>query len=642
MSGSARRVILVDDDLGMRETLADVLRVKGYHVEAAASGRDALKQLAADPFDVAVVDIKLPDISGLGLLEEIKRTSPRTEVVFVTAFASVATATQAVNGAAFAYVTKPFEMDQLLATLRRAAEKVEMAEARRVADDALRESEERFRATFEQAAVGIAHIGEDGAFIRVNQRLCDIYGFTREEMLGRTFKELVDPEDLDDILELRRRMFANKIPMYTAEVRCRHKNGATVWVGVTASAVRDGTGEPKYSIGAIQDITERKRLEQELLHSQRMEGVGQLAGGIAHDFNNLLTVISGRSELLLDQLDAADPIRRELDLIYKTTGRAAALTRQLLAFSRKQVFQSKVLDLNELVQGATALLKRIIGEHVELVFIPAAGLGRVRVDPSQLEQVVVNLAVNARDAMPDGGKLTIGTANTALDERYAREHVGVHPGPYVQLTVSDTGVGMDAATRARIFEPFFTTKGPGKGTGLGLSTVYGIVKQSGGHIRVYSEPGRGTTLKVYLPQTDRERETVPDPGAGMPAGTETILVVEDEAEVRALAHEILEGLGYTVVVASTATDALLIAQRQVGLIDLLLTDVVMPRMSGRALAETLGEMRPEMKVLFMSGYTDDAIIRHGVLEEGVAFLEKPFTAAALARKVRAVLDATAE
>ena len=632
------RVILVDDDPGMRETVADVLRFKGYEVEAAACGRDGLHRLAAERFDVAVVDIKLPDVSGLELLDEIKRVSPLTEVVFVTAFATVATATQAVNGAAFAYVTKPFEMDVLLTTLRRAAEKVELAEARRIADEALRESEERFRATFEQAAVGIAHIAQDGAFIRVNQRLCDIYGFTREEILERTFKEIVHPDELDGILELRRRMFADEIPMYTAEVRCRHRNGSTVWVNVTASVVRDAKGEPKYSIGAIQDITERKRLEGELLHSQRMEGVGQLAGGIAHDFNNLLTVISGRSELVLERLDPADPLRRELELICKTSGRAAALTRQLLAFSRKQVLQPKAVDLNELVQTATALLKRIIGEHVELVFVPAEDLGCVRADPTQLEQVVVNLAVNARDAMPDGGKLTIGTANAALDERYARRHVGVVPGPHVQLTVSDTGIGMDRATQARIFEPFFTTKGPGKGTGLGLSTVYGIVKQSGGHVRVYSEVGRGTTFKVYLPRTDAAAEASPGRATSMPAGTETILVAEDESEVRALAREILETLGYIVVEASTAPDAILIAERHVGLIDLLLTDVVMPRMSGRVLAERVGELRPEMKVLFMSGYTDDAIIRHGVLEAGVSFLEKPFTAAALAAKVRAVLD----
>jgi CheY-like chemotaxis protein len=369
-----------------------------------------------------------------------------------------------------------------------------------------------------------------------------------------------------------------------------------------------------------------------------MEGVGQLAGGIAHDFNNLLTVIAGRSGIALSRLGERDPLRRELELIEKTAGRAAALTRQLLAFSRKQVLQPKVIDLNALVQNASSLLKRLLGEDLELVFVPSPDVGRVRADPGQLEQVIINLAVNARDAMPRGGQLTIATSNTALDAAYAARHVGVEPGPYVQLTVTDTGTGMDEATQARIFEPFFTTKGPGKGTGLGLSTVYGIVKQSGGHIRVYSEPGTGTAFKVYLPRTDAAPDSGTVAASRLSTGTETVLLVEDETEVSALTREILESVGYRVLEAPTADDAALVAKHHVGLIDLLLTDVVMPQMSGRALAAMLAEGRPEMKVLFMSGFTDDTIIRHGVLESGVLFLEKPFTAVALTTRVREALD----
>jgi len=370
-----------------------------------------------------------------------------------------------------------------------------------------------------------------------------------------------------------------------------------------------------------------------------MEGVGQLAGGIAHDFNNLLTVIGGRAQIGLNRLTASDPLRRDLDLIHKTAGRAAELTRQLLAFSRKQVLQPKVLDLNAQVRSSTELLKRIIGENIELTFETAAGTGRVRVDPGQLEQVVVNLAVNARDAMPGGGHITIETANIDIDANYTAHRVDITAGAYVMLTVTDSGSGMSSEVQARIFEPFFTTKGPGQGTGLGLATVYGIVKQSGGHIRVYSELGTGTSFKIYLPRTDAPAEgelvrTVVE----LPRGAETILLVEDEREVRELALEIIEGLGDTVLEAGAPAEAMLIARRHVGLIDLLLTDVIMPGMSGRTLAEKIVAERPETKVVFMSGYTDDAIVRHGVLEPGTFFIEKPFAPRPLATKIREVLE----
>jgi PAS domain S-box-containing protein len=510
---------------------------------------------------------------------------------------------------------------------------------RKRSEEAARESEERFRATFDQAAVGIGHTTLDGRWLRVNQRLCDILGYTADELLARTFIEITHPDDLDfDVARLRQFM-TNEIQTMSREKRFIRKDGTTVWVDLTVSMAHDPSGSPTYFIAVVQDISARKRLEQELLHAQRMEGVGQLAGGIAHDFNNLLTVIGGRCQIVLGQLGLADPLRRDLDLIAKTASRAAALTRQLLAFSRKQVLQPKVVDLNELVQNSTNLLKRLIGEDIELTFVPAPAATRVRVDPGQVEQVIVNLAVNARDAMAEGGRLTIETKAVALDAGYAMRHVDVTEGPYVMLAVTDTGSGMDAATQARIFEPFFTTKGPGKGTGLGLATVYGIIKQSGGHIRVYSEPGIGTAFKIYLPSTNVVAQPmsheIADP---LPRGTETVLVVEDEVEVRRLAKEFLEQLGYTVLEAVDAPDALLIAERHMGLIHLLLTDVVMPGMSGRALTTKFTEMRPETRILYMSGYTDDAIVRHGVLDAGVELLEKPFSIEVLAVKARAVLD----
>ncbi len=384
---------------------------------------------------------------------------------------------------------------------------------------------------------------------------------------------------------------------------------------------------------------ELSETQDQLTQARKMEAVGRLAGGIAHDFNNLLTVMTGRSQLLLRRLTPEDPVRSEIELIEKTANRAADLTRQLLAFSRKQILQPAVMNLNAAVATMSEMLRRMIGEDVLLATALDPALGWVQADPSQIEQIVINLAVNARDAMPKGGRLTLETANVELEGAYARAHVGAHPGPHVMLAVSDTGAGMDADTRTRIFEPFFTTKGPGKGTGLGLATVYGIVKQSGGHICVYSELGQGTSFKIYLPRVDPAADPV-EPGgllAHVAQGRETILLVEDEEAVRELARDILEANGYAVLEARHGDEALAICERHSEAIHLMLTDVVMPGMNGRELAERLARLRPETKVLYMSGYTDNAIVLHGVLNGRAVFLQKPFTPDALARKVREVL-----
>jgi signal transduction histidine kinase/CheY-like chemotaxis protein len=390
-------------------------------------------------------------------------------------------------------------------------------------------------------------------------------------------------------------------------------------------------------------FTELSQTQEQLTQAQKMEAVGRLAGGVAHDFNNLLMVIIGRTALLLEALGAEDPTRRPIELIQKTANRAADLTRQLLAFSRKQVLQPVVLDLNGVVGNIGEMLKRLIGEDIVLVTILDPALGRVKADPGQIEQVIMNLAVNARDAMPQGGRLTLETASVELDAVYASQRVEARPGPHVMLALSDTGIGMDSETQARIFEPFFTTKGPGKGTGLGLATVYGIVKQSGGNIWVYSEPGQGTTFKIYLPRVDEPVESAE--GAIAPArplqGMETILLVEDEEAVRELARDVLRARGYTVLEARHGGDALKVCEQHRGPIHAMLTDVVMPRMSGRELAERLAVLHPEMKVLYMSGYTDNAVVHHGVLDPGTVFLQKPFAPAVLVRKLREVLDARA-
>jgi nitrogen-specific signal transduction histidine kinase/CheY-like chemotaxis protein len=389
------------------------------------------------------------------------------------------------------------------------------------------------------------------------------------------------------------------------------------------------------------DVTELKRLEEQFRQAQKMEAVGRLAGGVAHDFNNLLTGIIGYSEMVFRGLRADDPGRELLTEILKLGERATNLTRQLLAFSRKQVLQPQVVSLNALLIELRMLLGRLIGEDIELVLKPGPELGLAKVDPGQFEQAVINLAVNARDAMPQGGRLVIETRDADLDEGHAAGLPEVRPGRYVLVSVSDTGQGMDEATRARIFEPFFTTKGPGKGTGLGLAMVYGFVKQSGGHVEVASEPGRGATFNVYLP---RAEETVPWARSAqglltVPQGTETVLVVEDEDAVRNLARLTLQSNGYTVLEARDGYEAVWVAQQHPGPIHILVTDLVMPRMSGRQLADLLARARPQTRILFMSGHTDETVLRHGVVEASVAFLQKPFRPTDLARKVREVLDA---
>jgi signal transduction histidine kinase/CheY-like chemotaxis protein len=405
------------------------------------------------------------------------------------------------------------------------------------------------------------------------------------------------------------------------------------------TVLRDAQNKPIGTLSIGEDITEHARLEAQLRQSQKMEAVGRLAGGIAHDFNNLLTVILGTTELLLTEAESSDPLHEDLAEIKSAGERAAGLTRQLLAFSRQQLLEPRVIDLNVLITNIERMLGRIIGEDVQLRALPAEGLGSVIADPGQIEQVLLNLAVNSRDAMPQGGTLTIETGNAELDEDYAHAHVPVTPGRYVMLAVTDTGTGMDAATRARIFDPFFTTKPTGKGTGLGLATVYGIVKQSGGVIWLYSEPGRGTTFKIYLPRVDEPAAShEPTKAPASLTGSETILSVEDDEAVRMITRRMLEKRGYRVLSADGGQEALRIAREHEGTISLLITDVVMPEMSGRVLAEQLQSVLPTIKVLFVSGYTDEAIVQHGVLAEGVNFLQKPFTADTIVRKVRQILD----
>jgi PAS domain S-box-containing protein len=479
----------------------------------------------------------------------------------------------------------------------------------------------------------------DGIVVNWNPGAERQYGYLAEEMIGRPISVLFAPDHYQEYLQILEKVRkGERLSAYDTVRRRKDGTAITVSVDICPIEVRDGEIVGASKIG--HDITRIKQLEEQFRQAQKMEAIGQLAGGVAHDFNNLLTLICGYSGIVLNDLPPEGRTRGLLMEIKKAGERAATLTRQLLAFSRKQVLEPKVLDLNAVVADCEKMLKRLVGEDVDLVALLDPALGRVKTDPGQIEQVLMNLVVNARDAMPQGGKLTIETANVVLDQTYCRLHAGVKPGRYIMLAVSDTGCGLDEQTKARIFEPFFTTKEPGKGTGLGLAMVYGFIKQSEGHVYVYSEPGHGSTFKIYLLAVEAVRSSGKLPAAieTMPHGSETILVVEDDAEVRAFTRHVLQTCGYTVLEAAHGGEAIPLAEEHQGPVHLLVSDVVMPEMGGRRLAERILALKPGIKVLYVSGYTPDAVVRHGVVESEAAFLQKPFTPSVLARKVREVLD----
>jgi PAS domain S-box-containing protein len=516
---------------------------------------------------------------------------------------------------------------------------VDITERKR-AEDELRRSEERYRDLVENARDIIYEHDLEGNYTVVNKAGEQVTGYTLLETLRLNLSDLIAPEFIDKARQmLVRKLAGESVTAY--ELELVSKSGRRMAVEVNSRLVfHDGV--PVGVQGIARDVTERKQLEEQLRQSQKLEAIGQLAGGVAHDFNNLLTVIGGYSDLVLQRLPESSPLLASVTEIKKAGDRASALTRQLLAFSRKQMLQPSVLDLNSVVSSLERMLRRLIGENIDLVTITAPDLGQVKADPGQLDQVIINLIVNARDAMPAGGKLTVQTANVELGEEYSQNHLPCVPGNYIMLAVTDTGTGMDAETQSRIFEPFFTTKPAGKGTGLGLSTAYGIVKQSGGNIWVYSEVGKGTIFRIYLPRVDEPADESEVAGKCVqppPRGSETILLVEDEEQVRQIAQQILTSLGYNVLTATNGQEALAIAQGYPKDIDLTITDVVMPQLGGRELIERLALLRPEMKVLYMSGYTNDAIVRHGLLAEQLQFIQKPFSADGLARKIRNVLDA---
>jgi two-component system, cell cycle sensor histidine kinase and response regulator CckA len=502
-----------------------------------------------------------------------------------------------------------------------------LVSARRKADARIRSQSEWLQVTLSSIDDAVITTDLKGIVGYMNPTAEELTGWSASVATGMPIEEVFQLTD------------ANIGSEELTDVNLISKDGTTRQIDVSVSPLRTGSEESKGSVFAFRDVTARKQLQDQFRQSQKMEAIGQLAGGVAHDFNNLLTVILGYCQLAKRKTKDNGPLSQDLDQIEEASARATTLVAQLLAFSRKQVLRLETLNLNEIVARSEKMLIRLIGEDVDLVTNTTTDIGHVRADAGQVEQIILNLVVNARDAMPNGGKLTIETANVELDENYAKTHLDVTPGQYVLLAISDTGHGMDAKTQARVFEPFFTTKELGKGTGLGLSTVFGIVKQSGGHIWLYSEPEKGTTFKIYLPRVDEPVNITEIEAAAVDSlrGSETLLLTEDDEAVRLLAEKILATQGYQVLVATSGAGAMEIIRQTPG-ISLLITDLVMPGLTGRELATELEKIQPDSKVLYLSGYAPSAIVHQGVLDEGVAFLAKPFTPDALARRVRQELD----
>lgn len=775
-------ILVVDDDEGMRQTLELIFERQNYRVSTAETGQAALELAQVRFFNVALLDIRLPDMTGTSLLAQLKKIHPDLEVLLVTGYATLESAMQAITAGAAYYFIKPLDMDEVLARIKEILDKQqlilenkqlyeaalrELAERKR-AEEALLRSEAKYRTLFEAAGEAIILSKVDGVEFKVadcNASAITMFGGPYEQLVGtdimdvsppvqpdgRPSKEVGDekiqaalqgqPQSFEwrhcrfDGVEFDAEVLLNRVDLGEEEYYLQaiirdvterkraeqerrrlsvvieqapesviitdidaailyinpafeQETGYTrtevigqnprilqsgqhdpvfyedlwttliagkVWHGRIVNKKKDGTlytieatiGPVHNELGQIvnyvsmrRDVTRELQLEEQYMRSQRMEAVGQLTGGIAHDFNNLLTAINGFAELIQYRLLPDDPLQELINNILHSGRRAADLVKQLLAFSRKQIIEPKVLNLNLVVVDMGAMLQRVIGENIQLKMMLSPDLWSVKVDPAQIEQIIANLAVNARDAMPDGGQLTIETGNVVLDSDYVATHLGAQPGEHILLAMSDTGIGISEEVQAHIFEPFFTTKEVGKGTGLGLATVYGIVKQNNGNIWVYSEEGHGSTFKIYLPRSPEPMQPLPRPELeiDLPTGDETILLVEDDAGVRELARRVLEKQGYTLLEAQNGEEALQVVSEHRGSLHLLLTDIIMPGMTGKTLAEQLTQQQADLKVIYMSGYPHNIIANHGALDPDVIFLSKPFTSVTLTRQVREVLD----
>jgi two-component system, cell cycle sensor histidine kinase and response regulator CckA len=643
---SPLRILHLEDDPADAKLVQSTLEAEGIPCETTCvrDRDDFVGALERGGFDLILSDFCLPTFDGLSALEIVRARWPAIPIILVSGTLGEQQAIDSLTNGACDYVLKD-HLSRLAPAVRRSMEQAEERATNRRTEEALQETQQRLRIIFNQSPLGIALVGEDGHPVLTNAALNKMLGYTGEEFSNMHFKDFTHPDDCAKDLALFQELIQGGRESYQMDKRYIRKDGQVVWARISVSLAQERAGHAHFAVGMVEDITEKRDLQAQFIEAQKMEVIGHLASGVAHDFNNILAIVMGYSDLMIMKLAPKDELKDYVETIRAAAERAASLTRQLLIFSRKQTVQLVVLDVNEVVKDLDQMLRRLIDENIKLAVLPGTEIGRIKADSGYVGQVVMNLVVNARDAMPNGGQLTIATSNVTLNDLYAHTHPGVILGGYVMLSVTDTGTGMTEEVKARIFEAFFTTKPKGKGTGLGLATCQTIVQQScgyieGGYIEVQSELGKGTTFKVYFPRVDQpltahiHNETAPTPH-----GTETLLVVEDEPSLRHLARSVLQLQGYQVLTAANGQDALHVARDHTGSpIRLVITDVIMPVMGGVVMAEWLKSDNPEMKILFTSGYTDDAITQHGALENGVEFLSKPYTAATLARKVRELLD----
>ena len=653
-------ILIIDDNMALLESLAAYLEDREFRVLTARNGREGLDALEREKPDLVLTDLRMPEVDGLEVLRRAGETAPDVPTIVVSGTGRMADTVQALKFGAWDYVLKPIEDMAVVAhAVNRALERArllrEERDRQRLLEDTVRDRTAELEKALKNVGEIIEHnpmaiqiVDRDGRTTRVNGAYVRMFGappppeysvYDEPQLQNPALAALVRRAQEGEVVRFPDLVFNPRV--HGPEFSDRQ-----IWLRTMAFPLRDAQGRPERYVLMHEDVTERKRAEEEgerlqmqLAHSQKMESVGRLAGGVAHDFNNMLAVILGNVEMALEGVDAASPLHAELVEVRRAAERSADLTRQLLAFARKQTVAPKVLDFNDTVGGMLKMLRRLIGENVELKWNPGKDAGQVKIDPTQIDQILVNLCVNARDAIGEKGTICIETDRAVLDESECFGASGAVPGDYLRLSVSDDGCGMDAETAAHAFEPFFTTKSVGEGTGLGLATVYGIVKQNGGFVGVYSEPGVGTVFKVYLPRHVAQAEAAAAVGGEVAKtpGTETILLVEDEPSILRMVKNLLERRGYAVLAASKPGEAIRLAERHPTEVQLLITDVVMPEMNGRDLARNLLAQHPGLRRLFMSGHSADVLAHHGVLDEGVHFIQKPFTMRALQEKIAEAL-----